>query len=119
MLLTAVHVVETVKFVAAWTDYRTAVATLATGDQSDPALGNPRFVSSERISSNLKQLSWFSTTSYLSVISANFAPNRLVIDAAGNYFWLSCTAATANEEAARAVSVEARALVRIYSCLHR
>jgi hypothetical protein len=119
MLLTAVHVVETGKFVAAWTDYRTAVAALATGDQSDPALGNPRFVSSGRISSNLNQLSWFSTTPYLSVISANFAPNRLVIDPTGNYFWLSCATATANEEAARAISVEARGLVRIYSCLHR
>ena len=119
MLLTVVHVIETAKFVAAWTDYRTAVAALATGDQSDPALGNPRFVSSERIASDLNRLSWFSTTPYLSVIAANFAPNRLVIDPTGNYFWLSCATATANEEAARAVSVEARRMVRIYSCLHR
>jgi len=35
--------------IAAWTDYRTAVAALATGNQSDPALGNPHFVSSERM----------------------------------------------------------------------
>jgi hypothetical protein len=119
MLLTVVHVIETGKFVAAWADYRTAVAALATSDQSDPALGNPRFVSSERTSSNLNRLSWFSTTPYLSVIVANFLPNRLVIDPAGNYFWLSCTTATANEEATRAVSAEARSLVRIYACLHR
>jgi hypothetical protein len=119
MLLTVVHVIETGKFVAAWADYRTAVAALAMSDQSDPALGHPRFVSSERTSSNLNQLSWFSTTPYLSVIVANFLPNRLVVDPAGNYFWLSCTTATANEQAARAVSAEARSLVRIYSCLHR
>jgi len=119
MLLTLVHVVETGKFVAAWADYRTVVAALAASDQSDPALGNPRFVSSERIDSSLNRLSWFSTTPYLSVIVANFLPKRLVIDPAGNYFWLSCTTATVNEEAARAVSATARSLVRIYSCVHR
>ena len=119
MLLTLVHVIETGKFVAAWTDYRTAVTALAQGDQSNPDLGDPRFVSSERISASLNRLSWFSTTPYLSVIAANFLPNRLVIDPAGNYFWLSCASATANEEAARAVPAEARRLVRIYSCLHR
>jgi hypothetical protein len=119
MLLTVVHVIETGKFVAAWADYRTAVASLAESDQSDPVLGNPRFTSSERISASLNRLSWFSTTPYLSVIGAKFLPNRLVIDPVGNYFWLSCATATANEEAARAVSVEARRLVRIYSCLHR
>lgn len=119
ILLTLVHAIETAKFVAAWADYRAAVAALAEGDQSDPVLGNPRFVSSGRISANLNRLSWFSTTPYLSVIAANFLPNRLVVDPVGNYFWLSCATATANEEAARAVSAEARHLVRIYSCLHR
>jgi hypothetical protein len=67
----------------------------------------------------LKPLSWFSTTPYLSVIAAQFRPNRLVIDPAGNYFWLSCATATANAEAARAVPAQSRDLVRIYSCLHR
>lgn len=119
ILLTVVHVIETGKFVAAWTDYRTAIAALATGDPSDPALGDPRFVSSERIASDLNRLSWFSTTPYLSVIVGNFAPNRLVIDPTGNYFWLSCSTATANGEAVRAVPAEGRRLVRIYSCLHR
>jgi hypothetical protein len=119
MLLTLVHVVETAKFVAAWTDYRAAVATLATGDQSDPALGDPRFVSSQRIASNLNRLAWFSTTPYLSVIVADFMPGRLVIDPVGNYFWLSCATATANDKAARMVPQQGRDLVRIYSCLHR
>jgi hypothetical protein len=119
MLLTLVHAIETVKFVEAWRQYRTAVAALATGDESDPALGNRRFVSSERIASSLNRLSWFSTTPYLSVIVANFMPNRFVIDPTGNYFWLSCASATANAKAARAVPAETRDLVRVYSCLHR
>jgi hypothetical protein len=119
MLLTLVHVIETGKFVAAWADYRAAVTTLATGDQSDPALGDPRFVSSERIASHLNRLAWFSTTPYLSVIAADFMPGRLVIDPVGNYFWLSCATATANDKAARMVPNEGRDLLRIYSCLHR
>jgi hypothetical protein len=53
------------------------------------------------------------------VIVANFSLNRLVIDPAGNYFWLSCATATANAEGPRAVPAEGRDLVRIYSCLHR
>ena len=119
MLLTLVHVVETGKFVAAWRHYRAAVAALAVGDDSDPVLGDPRFVSSERVAAGLNRLSWFSTTPYLSVIVANFTPNRLVIDPAGNYFWLSCATATANEKAARATPEAGRDLIRIYSCLHR
>lgn len=119
MLLTLVHVIETTKFVRAWTSYRAAVAALAESDQSDPALGDPRFVSSGRISGHLNRLSWFSTTPYLSAIVASFLPNRLVIDPVANYFWLSCATATTNEKAGRAVSTEARRLVRIYSCLHR
>jgi hypothetical protein len=118
-LLTLVHVVETGKFVTAWTHYRTAVAALAADDQSDPSLGDSHFVSSDRIGSDLNQLSWFSTTPYLSAIVAHFMPNWLVIDPRGNYFWLSCATATANEEATRAASAKARHLVRIYSCLHR
>jgi hypothetical protein len=119
IILTLVHVVETAKFVAGWRHYRAAVAALATGNDSDPALGDPRFVSSQRIPSSLNQLSWFSTTPYLSVIVANFVPNRLVIDPTGNYFWLSCATATDNDNAARATPKESRDLVRIYSCLHR
>jgi hypothetical protein len=114
-----IHAVETGKFVTAWTDYRNAVAALATGQEADPALGNPQFVSSERIRPGLKALSWFSTIPYLSVVLANFSPTRLVIDPAGNYFWLSCATATENRDAERAVPRRARELVRIYSCLHR
>jgi len=119
MLLTLVYVVETGKFVTAWSQYKAAVAALANGNESDPALGDRRFVSSERIGSMTNRLSWFSTRPYLSVIVADFTPKRLVIDPNGNYFWLSCATATANEKAARAVPTETRELVRIYSCLHR
>jgi predicted membrane-bound spermidine synthase len=119
VILTLVHVVETVKFVAAWRDYKAAVTALAMTDESDPVLGNARFISSGRIAADLNRLSWFSTTPYLSVVVAHFIPNRLVIDPAGNYFWLSCDTATANAKAISATSAESRDLVRIYSCLHR
>lgn len=119
LLVTLVHAVETGKFVMAWTQYKDAVAALATGDAADPALGDPRFVSSARIPPALNRLSWFSTTPYLSAVLAGFVPNRLVIAPDGNYFWLSCETATANAKAERAVSAKTRELVRIYSCLHR
>lgn len=119
LLVTLVHAVETTKFVAAWTRYKAAVRALATGTTSDPALGDPRFVSAGRIGSDLNRLSWFSTTPYLSAILADFAPSRLVVDPQGNYFWLSCATATANAQAARAVPAASRDLIRVYSCLHR
>lgn len=119
ILITLVHAVQTAKFLSDWTAYKSAVRTLATGNASDPALGDPRFVSAQRIAPDLKQLTWFSTVEYLSILVSDFKPNRLVIDPRGNYFWLSCTTATANAKATRAVPVAARELVRIYSCQHR
>jgi hypothetical protein len=118
-VVTVIYLVETEKFVHAWTDYSSAIAALARGRESDPLLGNQNFVSSARISPNLAPLSWFSTIPYLSVVLANFSPNRLVIDPTGNYFWLSCGTATENRDAKRAIPVQARELIRIYSCLHR
>jgi hypothetical protein len=114
-----IHAIEIKKFVAIWSDYRNAIAALAMSSEADPALGNPRFVSSERISPALAPLSWFSTIPYLSIILSNFSPNRLVIDPAGNYFWLSCETATRNKDAELVVPVQTRELVRVYSCLHR
>jgi hypothetical protein len=120
-LLMLIHTVETAKFVTAWTRYTAAVRALATGTASDPALGDDRFVSSRRIGADLNRLSWFSTTQFLSVLVApDFAPARLVIDPRrANYFWLPCKLATANENADRAIPVESRRLIRVYSCLHR
>jgi hypothetical protein len=119
LLVTLVLAIETTKFVAAWTLYKSAVTALATGDASDPMLGDAHFVSSDRVAPDLNRLSWFSTTPYLSVIVAKLTPNRLVIDPKGNYFWLSCETATANYQAVRAVPAASRNLVRIYACLHR
>jgi len=119
VLVTAIHVVQTAKFVTDWTAYKAAVRALALGTISDPALGDPRFVSSQLISPELNQLSWFSTIEYLSIIVSDFKPERIVVDPAGNYFWLSCQTATENAKAARSVPVPARDLIRIYSCLHR
>ncbi len=119
IIVTLVYAVETGQFVSAWTDYKAGVKTLATGTASDPSLGDPHFVSSSRIVADLNRLSWFSTTQYLSVIVANFAPNRLVVDPANAYFWLSCETATANSTADRLIPAASRELVRTYSCLHR
>ena len=120
LLVMLVHAVETAKFIRAWTDYKGAVQALAIGTASDPALGDARFVSSDRIGSKLNRLSWFSTTQFLSVLVApGFAPARLVVDPKANYFWLSCETATANHAADRAVPAESRRLVRVHACLHR
>lgn len=119
LLVTLVYAVETAKFAVAWKEYRTAFATLAMSSASDPALGDPHFISSQRISTDLNRLTWFSTTPYLSVLVANLSPNRLVVDPRANYFWLSCDTATASYKALRFVPAESRNLVRIYSCLHR
>jgi len=113
-------VVETVKFLHIWTQYQAAVRALAMGDASDPALGNPMLVSSDRISADLGRVSWFSTTLFLSVLVApKFTPRRLVVHPRSNYFWLSCETATENRDAPRAVPVQTRELIRAYSCLHR
>jgi hypothetical protein len=119
IVVIVIHVVETGKFVASWVDYRNAVAGLSRSGESDPALGDPRFISAQRIRPALAPLSWFSTLPYLSIILSNFSPNRLVIDPAGNYFWLSCETATKSRDAVLAVPTQARELIRIYSCLHR
>jgi hypothetical protein len=119
-LVLLVHVVETAKFVVAWTHYRNAIHQLATGNASDPALGDTHFVSSARIPANLNRLSWFSTTPYLSILMApNFSPARLVVDPTANYFWLSCETARDNLKDRLAMPSDARRLIKIYSCLHR
>jgi hypothetical protein len=119
-LIVLVHVVETTKFVRAWTDYKSAVRALATGTDSDPALGDPLFVSSKRIGADLNQLAWNSTTPYLSVLLApELMPKRLVVDPSTGYFWLSCATATKSEQTSTAIPPQARELIRRYSCLHR
>lgn len=119
ILVTLVYAVETAKFISGWTSYKAAVKALAIGTASDPSLGDSHFVSSDRIGAHLNRLSWFSTTQYLSIIVADFAPSRFVIDPASNYFWLSCITATSNSNAARLIPIASRNFVQIYSCLHR
>jgi hypothetical protein len=119
-LIVLVHVIETTKFVRAWTDYKSAVRALATGTNADPELGDPLFVSSKRIGADLNRLAWNSTTPYLSVLVApGFMPRRLVVDPDTGYFWLSCATATTSEQSSTAISVQARQLITTYSCLHR
>jgi hypothetical protein len=119
-LIMLIHGVETVKFVEGWTNYKAAVRGLATGTQSDFALGDARFVSSARLGDKLNRLGWSSTTPFLSALVApDFSPSRLVVDPGAGYFWLSCETATANLESLRAVPVRTRALIRTHACLHR
>jgi len=120
LIVMLVHGVETAKFVRAWTGYEAAVRALAMSDASDRALGDVHFVSASRIDPALNRLSWFSTTQFLSVLVApRFAPERLVVDPTGNYFWLSCNTAAASQMADRAIPVESRRLIRVHACLHR
>lgn len=120
LVVLLVHAVETAKFVRAWADYRAAISRLAMSAASDPALGDARFVSSDRIGAELNRVSWDSTTPFLSVLVApRFAPARLVVDPKARYFWLSCQTATANYQADRAIPAQSRWLVRRHACLHR
>ncbi len=119
-LVMLVHGVETAKFIAYWEDYKAAIRSLAAGTAADPALGDPRFVSSDRVEPDVDRLRWRSTTPFLSVLLApGMAPQRLVVNPRAGYFWQSCRTATASEQADRAVPVEARRLLRVYACLHR
>jgi hypothetical protein len=120
LLLTLAYAVETAKFVSGWTRYEAAVRGLAMGAASDPALGDPRFVSSDRIDPDTNRLQWQTTTPFLSVLVVpGFLPNRLVVDPSAGYFWLTCEHATATEQADVPLPVESRRLIRVYSCLHR
>jgi hypothetical protein len=120
VLTLLVHTVETTKFIWGWTQYKAAIAALATRSASDPALGDPRFVSSKRIDPALNRLSWNSTTPYLSVLVApGMKPERLVIDPGTGYFWLPCDTAKQSERDSTALPAESRQLIRTYSCLHR
>lgn len=120
LVLTLAHAVETTKFVSGWTRYMAAVRGLAMGTASDPALGDARFVSSDRIDPDTNRLQWQTTTQFLSVLMApGLLPNRLVIDPSAGYFWLTCERAIATEQADLPVPVESRRLIRVYSCLHR
>jgi len=120
LLTMLVYAVETTKFVWTWMDYKAAVRALATSTDSDPALGDPLFVSSRRIGSGLNRLAWDSTTPYLSVLVApQLNPTRLVVDPDADYFWLSCKTATRSEQTSTAIPAAGRRLVRLHACLHR
>ena len=120
LLVMLVHAVETAKFISAWARYKDAVRELAMSTQSDPALGDPRFVSSQRVAGADNRLAWSSTTHFLSVLVApRLAPARLVVDPNAGYFWLPCELARASEAADVAVPAQSRRLMRVHACLHR
>jgi len=120
VLVLLVHGVETAKFIAAWSQYKVAVRALAMGSEADPALGDPRFVSSHRIAAGPNRLAWSSTTPYLAVLLApDLDPARLVVDPDAGYFWLSCATASRSETKGTAVPAPARRLIRLHACLNR
>lgn len=120
LLVSLVHAVETAKFVAGWERYRTALRTLTAGPASDPRLGDPRFVSAERLAAGLDRLAWSSTTPFLSVLLApGYTPARLVIDPRANYFWLPCPTARAHVAARGGIPVTSRQLIETFSCQRR
>ncbi len=118
-IVTGIYIVETAKFVSVWDMYQRDLRSLVLSEQADPSLGNPAFVSSKRLGTQVSQLAWYSTTPYLGLIVSNFQARRLPIDAIGRYFWLACSTATQNMKATRVVPESARDMIRVYSCLHR
>jgi hypothetical protein len=120
LIATLIHAVEVGRFVVDWRSYEAAVRTLATGTASDPQLGDPRFVSANRIPVHLTMVEWPSTTHFLSVLAApGFAPRRLVVHADANYFWFTCQTALESRDGDRAIPRASRELVRKHTCLHR
>lgn len=119
-LVAGVAAGEAAKFAIGWVQYKSELRALASGTASDPELGRPDFVSSERVSGASNRLAWNSTTPYLSVLVApDMRPVRLVVDPGTGYFWISCAQASRDAAADLGVPVEARRLIRDYSCLHR
>jgi hypothetical protein len=120
LVAVAVNAIETQRFVSAWINYEEAVRKLATGSLSDPALGDPKFVSATRIPAKVNGMVWASTTHFLSILVAPaFAPARLVVDPDATYFWLPCRTAEISAAARRPVPLITRQLLRRYACLHR
>jgi hypothetical protein len=120
LVAVAVNAIETQRFVSAWINYEEAVRKLATGSLSDPALGDPKFVSANRIPAKVNGMVWASTTHFLSILVAPaFAPARLVVDPDATYFWLPCRTAEISAAARRPVPLITRQLLRRYACLHR
>jgi hypothetical protein len=119
-LVAGVAAGEAAKFTAGWIGYKSELRALASGEFSDPELGNPDFVSSLRISPAANRLAWNSTTPYLSVLVApEMRPTRLVVDPGTGYFWITCARASRDAEADMAVPATARRMIRDYACLHR
>jgi len=120
LLVAGVAVGEAAKFAAGFARYKSELRALASGTQSNPELGNPDFVSSQRITDASNRLAWNSTTPYLSVLVApEMRPNRLVVDPSTGYFWISCARASRDADADLAIPAAGRRMIRDYACLHR
>lgn len=119
LAVSAAHALETARFAAAWSAYAAEMRALATGGESDPALGDPAFVSAARLADH-GRIGWHSTTPFLSaVLAPGAAPARLVVDPDAGYFWFGCETAEAHRDAPGPVGAPTRALVARYTCLHQ
>lgn len=119
-LIALIHAVEAGKFAKTWVGYERAVKALALSEAADPALGDPAFISTDRLDRATDIVSWNSTTPYLSVLlSAEAGQKRLVVDPRTGYFWLPCALAERHAAASSTVPEFGRSMIARYSCQHR
>jgi hypothetical protein len=119
-LVSAVHIYETAKFLREWTDYRADIRSLAMQPVSNLELGSDHFVSSDRLSSDVRRMSWNSTTPYLSVLVApELRPRRLVVEPSAGYFWVSCVQARQMIAGGSLIPQVSGEMIARYACLHR
>jgi hypothetical protein len=117
LLVLLVHAVEAAKFIDGWARYTAVVRTLAEGHAHRGEPGEDRFVSSVRIPEDLNELSWSSTTQYLSIVAVpDLDPARLVIDPDEGYQWIGCQLAQRIAGERRAVPQRTRKLVEAHAC---
>ena len=117
-LVVFVQAGETVRFLVAWSQYKTDIRALAAipTEADEPH----DFVSVRRLPEQRLGPLWLSTTHVLSVlVSDAHDPQRLVVDPWAGYFWIGCRLATTTSQGARAIPAKARDLVRTYECRHR
>lgn len=118
LLTICIHVVETARFAAGWTEYLDLFRTMVS--KTEPQAR--KYVAIDPDDPKLHGMPWFSTLPYLSVLVApGFKPERLAIDPRSDYFWISCANATRSVRKANGSSIPAqsREMIRDYNCRNR
>ena len=113
LLVTLVHAGELARFTQGWLLHAAAVRALA----ATPGAGA---IANTALPAASAPFAWHSTVPFLSVmLTPGYAPRRLVVDPASNYFWFGCAQATRNLEAARDLPQATRQQVAEYACAGR